>query len=80
MSFNRNFPYQQIFKRYSLQEIHKLIVEKEAQGYEMVKPVYKQVITNKFFSATDRKRKRWSFDTDEEIVKWVAIMRKRDAG
>lgn len=76
MSFNGNFPHQQVFKRFTLKEIHKLIVEKEQQGYEMVKPIYKETITDKFFTATEKKRKRWKFSEEQDVVKWIAIMKK----
>ena len=54
-------------------ELPKLIVKKPKK-----KPVYRQVITNKEFKATDRNRRHYRFTGDEEIVKWVAIMVRKD--
>lgn len=79
MAFNRNFPHQKVFKRYSLREIHSLIVEKESQGWDMVKPIYKEVIQKKQFNYDDTKKVKWKFTGDEQIVRWVAVMTRKES-
>lgn len=78
MAFNRNFPHQKAFKRFSLREIHKLIVEKESQGWEMVRPIFKETIRDKGFRYETGNKTPWKYAGDTHLEKWVAVMTKKE--
>lgn len=76
MAFNRTFPNQFAFKRFSKIELVKFVQQKEKEGWEMVKPIYKETIIDRKFDYSDSKKVSWKFSGDEEVVKYVAVMKK----
>lgn len=74
MAFNRTFANQHVFKRQSKLELVKVVQQKEEEGWSMVKPIYCESLISKDFK-TDKERKRWSFSGDNEVIKYVAVMK-----
>lgn len=64
-----------VFKRTSLLELRNLIVQKESEGYECVKKCFKEEYVKKKYV---ERGKKWLYDGDEVITKWVVVMKPKE--
>jgi hypothetical protein len=61
MPFIRNYPNTYMFERNNAKEIHDVIVQKESEGWEVVKPA--------------RRVERGNFENVDTRTKWIVVMK-----